>query len=491
MGQFRLLVIILKFATSKILQKSSMEIKKASKLGAKDNAVFLISSDKDLSTKEFSKEELTYIKKELKTDNKQVEINRLTHMAYIVLIDKKMDYKSSEKARIAGSALTTTVNKAKLKSISVVSDSDLTASFVEGITLSNYQFLKYFSDKKTNSLDSIKVFGKIKTAELDEIKNTADATNYAKDLVNEPQSYLTATQISKEIKALGKEAGFKVEVLNKTKIEALKMGGLLAVNKGSVEPPTFSILEWKPKNAKNKKPIVLVGKGVVYDTGGLSLKPTANSMDFMKCDMGGAAAVIGGLYAISKNNLPFHVIGLVPATDNRPSGDAYAPGDVITMHNKKTVEVLNTDAEGRMIMADALSYAQQYKPELVMDVATLTGAAAGAIGHYGVVGMGNAKEKTMSKLKESGNNVYERIVEFPFWDEYNEQLKSSIADITNLGNGAGGAITAGKFLENFTDYPYIHLDIAGPAFLHKPINYLSQGGTGVGVRLFYDFVKNY
>jgi leucyl aminopeptidase len=161
------------------------------------------------------------------------------------------------------------------------------------------------------------------------------------------------------------------------------------------------------------------------------------------------------------------------------------------MYNKKTVEVLNTDAEGRLIMADALSYSKKYKPELVMDIATLTGAAAAAIGHYGVVGMGNADGKVMDKLKASGNNVYERIVEFPFWDEYNEQLKSPIADLTNLGSGAGGSITAGKFLENFTDSPYIHLDIAGPAFLKKAINHVSQGGTGVGVRLFYDFVKNY
>ena len=468
-----------------------MEIKKASKLGAKDNAVFLISSDKDISSKEFSKEEITYIKKELKAEHKQIEINRLTNVFYIVLLEKDADYKSAEKARIAASVLTTTLNKAKIKAISIVSDLELTGAFIEGIALSNYQFLKYFSEKKTNTLSSIKTIGTIKAADLEEIQNTVNATNYAKDLVNEPQSFLTATQISKEIEKLGKEAGFKVEVLGKTKIEALKMGGILAVNKGSIEPPTFSILEWKPKNAKNKKPIILVGKGVVYDTGGLSLKPTAHSMDFMKCDMGGADSVIGGLYAIAKNELPYHVIGLVPATDNRPGGDAYAPGDVITMHNKKTVEVLNTDAEGRMILADALSFAQQYKPELVMDIATLTGAAAGAIGHYGVVGMGNAEEKTMNKLKTSGNTVYERIVEFPFWDEYNEQLKSPIADLTNLGNGAGGAITAGKFLENFTDYPYIHLDIAGPAFLHKPINYLSQGGTGVGVRLFYDFVKNY
>lgn len=468
-----------------------MDIKKTSKLGANDNIAYLITSDKDLSAKDFSKAEITYIKKEIKAEQKQIIINRLTNTVYVIILDKESDYKAAEKARIAGHKLTTSVNQAKIKAISVVSDLAVTAAFLEGIALSNYQFLKYFSEKKPNTLKSIKVLGKIKPAALIEIQNNIHATNYARDLVNEPQSFLTATQIAKEIKNLGKEAGFKVEVFNKKKIETLKMGGLLAVNKGSIEPPTFSILEWKPKNAKNKKPIILVGKGVVYDTGGLSLKPTAKSMDFMKCDMGGAAAVIGGLYAIAKNKLPYHVIGLVPATDNRPSGAAYAPGDVITMHNKKTVEVLNTDAEGRLILADALSYAQKYKPELVLDIATLTGAAAAAIGHYGIVGMGNMDDKTMSKLKESGNTVFERIAEFPFWDEYNEQLESPIADLTNLGNGAGGSITAGKFLENFTNYPYIHLDIAGPAFMHTPVNYLGKGGTGVGVRLFYDFVKNY
>jgi leucyl aminopeptidase len=468
-----------------------MNIKKASKLGAIDNVAYLITSEKEISTKNFSKTEIIYIKKEIKAEQKQIEVNRLSNMIYVVVLEKSDDFKAAEKARIAGGDLTMSLNKAKIKTISVSSELGITNAFVEGMALSNYQFLKYFTDKKINSLKSIKIVSPLKANEVEEIQNTVIGTNYAKELVNEPQSFLTATQIAKEIKKLGKEAGFSVETFNKAKIKSLEMGGLLAVNKGSVEPPTFSILEWKPKNAKNKKPIILVGKGVVYDTGGLSLKPTANSMDFMKCDMGGAAAVIGGLYAISKNKLPYHVIGLVPATDNRPGGAAYAPGDVITMHNKKTVEVLNTDAEGRLILADALSYAQKYKPELVLDIATLTGAAAAAIGHYGVVGMGNVEEKTMNKLKESGKNVYERIAEFPFWDEYNEQLKSPIADLTNLGKGSGGSITAGKFLENFTNYPYIHLDIAGPAFLHKPINYLSQGGTGVGVRLFYDFVKNY
>jgi leucyl aminopeptidase len=278
-------------------------------------------------------------------------------------------------------------------------------------------------------------------------------------------------------------------VLNKSKIEALKMGGILAVNTGSVEPPTFTIMEYKPKKAVNKKPIVLVGKGVVYDTGGLSLKPTANSMDFMKCDMAGGAAVGATLYAIAKAELPIHVIGLVPATDNRPGGNAYTPGDVITQHNGITVEVLNTDAEGRLILADALSYAQQYKPELVIDLATLTGAAAAAIGQYGIVCMGTADEKTKNKLKASGNNVYERLAEFPFWDEYDELIKSDIAEIKNVGGPTAGAITAGKFLHRFTDYPWMHFDIAGPAFIKGPDSYRGKNGTGVGVRLLFDYLK--
>lgn len=267
------------------------------------------------------------------------------------------------------------------------------------------------------------------------------------------------------------------------------MGGLLAVNTGSPEPPTFIIMEHKPKNATNDQPIVLVGKGVVYDTGGLSLKPS-NFMDTMKSDMGGAAAVIGTMSAVAEANLPVHVIGLVPATDNRPGGNAVTPGDVITISDGTTVEVLNTDAEGRLILSDALVYAKRYKPELVIDLATLTGAAARAIGRYAIVGMGNAPQSDMQKLQESGDKVRERVVEFPFWDEYKELLKSPIADLKNIGGAEAGAITAGKFLEHFTDYPYIHLDIAGPAFLSKRVGYQIEGGTGIGVRLLFDFLSN-
>jgi leucyl aminopeptidase len=255
-----------------------------------------------------------------------------------------------------------------------------------------------------------------------------------------------------------------------------------------VDPPTFSILTWKPEQAVNQHPIVLVGKGVVYDTGGLSLKPTQDSMDYMKCDMGGAAAVAGALYAVAKNGLPVWVIGLVPATDNRPDGNAYVPGDVVTMYDGTTVEVLNTDAEGRMLLADALSYAKQYGPELVVELSTLTGSAHAAIDKYGMVGMGNAGREVMENLKASGELTAERVAEFPFWDEYKEQLKSDVADLKNIGGKYGGAITAGKFLEHFTDYPFIHLDIAGPSFNKASFKYCGKGASGVGVRILYNFL---
>ncbi|HKK63801.1 MAG TPA: M17 family metallopeptidase, partial [Bacteroidales bacterium] len=186
---------------------------------------------------------------------------------------------------------------------------------------------------------------------------------------------------------------------------------------------------------------------------------------------------------------PIHIIGLVPATDNRPDGNAYVPGDIIEMYNGSTVEVLNTDAEGRMILADALSYASQYDPELVIELSTLTGSAHAALGPLAVAGMGNAGKGEMDALKASGMETYERIAEFPFWDDYAEMLKSDIADMKNIGGKYAGAITAGKFLEKFTNYPFIHLDIAGPAFNQTKDNYRGTGGTGVGVRLLYNFLS--
>jgi leucyl aminopeptidase len=358
------------------------------------------------------------------------------------------------------------------------------------MALSNYTFTKHKTDPKAHKLKSIYLEKTIATKDVEELQNIVDAVYFTRDLINEPFSHLTAKDLAEAAVKSGKANKFKTTVFNKKKIESLKMGGLLAVNKGSIDDPTFTIMEWKPKNAKNKQPIVLIGKGIVYDTGGLSLKPTANSMDLMKTDMGGAGTVIGAMQAIATNNLPVHVIALTPATDNRPSGNAYAPGDVITMHDGTTVEVLNTDAEGRLVLADALSFAKKYKPELVIDLATLTGAAVAAIGHYGIVSMHEGAEKEHARLKETGDYTHERLAEMPFWSDYDELIKSDIADIKNLGGPHAGAITAGKFLAHFADYPWIHLDIAGPSYTKAKYGYRGKGATGMGVRLLYQFIKN-
>jgi leucyl aminopeptidase len=455
----------------------------------------LVSDNKQLPKDILTKDEIAFTKKNFEQENKSVEFNKLSHWVFVQLIELKPNTDSTkEMARKSADLLLTTINKQKLTAVAILDYSKnevLALPFAEGIALGNYQFLKYFKEKKkkTNSLTEIKIISTvIDQKSVDQLNILTQANGVARTLVNEPLSFLTAVKFSEEIKILFKETDAKVEVLNKKKIESLKMGGLLAVNKGSIDPPTFNIIEYKPENAVNKKPFVFVGKGVVYDTGGMNIK-TEDHMNDMKCDMAGGAAVTGALFAIAKAKLPVHVVGLIPATDNRVDGNAYVSGDVIYMYDGTSVEVLNTDAEGRLILADALAYAKKYDPALVIDLATLTGSAQRAIGHNGSVAMGTKSENEMKLLSESGYRVHERIVEFPFWEEYDEEIKSPIADIKNLGGPTAGAITAGKFLAHFTDYPYIHLDIAGTAFLDKKDSYRGLGGTGVGVRLLFDFIK--
>jgi leucyl aminopeptidase len=428
-------------------------------------------------------------------EKKSLTYNYIGRYISIFILDRKMkESELHEILRKHGAGVADAVNAQKGKEVYIHNQTRLAGlSLVaaEGIALGNYQFVKHKpSEKKKNTLETIVIANtRLPEAKVEELNTVCRATEIARDLVNEPVNHLNATGLANAFKKMGKDAGFKVDVFNKTKIEQLKMGGLLAVNAGSVDEPTFTVMEYKPQGAKNKKPVVLVGKGVVYDTGGLSLKPTPNSMDMMKCDMAGAAAVGAAVYAAAMAKLKVHVIGLVPATDNRPGFNAFAPGDIITMMDGSTVEMLNSDAEGRMILADALHYAKRYEPELVIDIATLTGAAAAAIGTFGIVGMGTVPDKHRNKLHASGYRVHERIAEFPFWSEYDELMKSDVADQKNLGSTAG-AITAGKFLARFTNYPYYHLDIAGPAFLMAKESYRPKGGTGVGVRLFFDFLKS-
>jgi leucyl aminopeptidase len=396
-----------------------------------------------------------------------------------------------EKMRKHGAKVRADLDR-KSKGISISATDGSYFPLLEGFVLSSYKFSKYLAKKEEKEflLDQVIVGDNCAQSVIDEVQNIKSAVSWARDMVNEPVSYLNAETLAEEISGFAGNTGLNITVLEKTQIESLKMGGLLAVNQGSVDPPTFTIVEHKPDKAVNKKPIVLVGKGVVYDTGGLSLKPTPNSMDVMKSDMGGAACMAGAIYLTALQNLPVHVIALIPATDNRPGLNAYAPGDIVKMYNGSTVEVRNTDAEGRMIMADALAYSSKYDPELVIDAATLTGSAYRAIGHHACVIMGNAEGAIIDNIEKAGKEMHERVVKLPFWDDYFEEMKSDIADLNNLGGPTAGMITAGKFLEHFVEAPYIHMDIAGPAWLDKQDGYRTKGGSGYGVRLLYQFFKN-
>lgn len=473
-----------------------LRINKITQLKPEGAIVYLVPSLEGIEKYGFTTNDILFAKYCLEQDIKLIPFNLHPNWSFILVAEGgKTEAQSLEKLRLEGCKILSTLHQYKsirVRIVDGVNNGKWSLALAEGIALSSYEFLRYRSDaeKIGSKLQEINILSdQISAGDVAGLNALLQGVAKARDLVNEPVVNMTAEILAKEFKKMGAEAGFEVEVFGKEKIQELKMGGLLAVNLGSIDPPTFTTMTYKPSFAVNEKPIILVGKGVVFDTGGLSLKPTANSMDYMKCDMSGAAAVGGAMYSIAKAQLPVYVIALVPATDNRPDGNAYAPGDVITMYNGKTVEVLNCDAEGRLILADALHYAKQFEPELVIDIATLTGAAANAIGKLGVVAMGNTEEN-MAQLKVSGNNTFERIAEVPFWEEYAEFIKSDIADLCNIGGPEGGMITAGKFLEAFTDYPWIHLDIAGPAFSKKMENYRGKGASGVGVRLFYDFLKS-
>ena len=474
-----------------------MKISKIKNIKEKGDLILLTRGGEKLEPYIPDQKQLRYVREKLTQEKETILLNQLDQIIIVVRFKREDTPKNLrlELARKAGFSSHTSLQQYDIESVNVINcgvEAEETIAFSEGLALTSYQFLKYRTgeDIKRNKLKEILLYDdQLSDDNVEKLANLVTGVYYTRDLVNEPLSFLNAIQLSAEIEKMGQEAGFSVEVFNKKKIESLKMGGLLAVNKGSIDPPTFSILSWKPDGAVNSRPIVLVGKGVVYDTGGMNIK-TGSFMNDMKTDMAGGAAVSSALYAIAKARLPVHVIALVPATDNRTNGNAYVNGDIITMFDGTKVEVINTDAEGRMLLADALSYAKKYDPELVIDVATLTGSALRAIGTVGIVAMQVNASVEFNKLKQSGEKVYERLVEFPMWKEYREELNSEIADIKHLGGTNAGSITAAKFLEHFTGYPYIHLDIAGPAFFEKGYRYRSPGGSGIAVRLLFDFIKN-
>jgi leucyl aminopeptidase len=301
-----------------------------------------------------------------------------------------------------------------------------------------------------------------------------------------PGNVCTPTYVGHAAEELAARHGFEVTVLDKAAIAREKMGALLAVAQGSVEEPRFIVLEYKGAEGA---PIVLVGKGVTFDTGGISIKPAQN-MEDMKYDMSGAAAVLGTFEVLGRLKPAAHVIGIIPSTENMPSGTAVKPGDVITSHLGKTIEVINTDAEGRLILCDALSWAKRYRPACVIDIATLTGAIVVALGNT-VAGVMGSDDALVDELRQAGDRSGERVWPLPLWDEYRELMKSDIADVKNAGGRPAGSISAGWFLREFVDgFAWAHLDIAGTAYTDREDATRVKGPTGIGVRLFSEFVLN-
>ena len=396
--------------------------------------------------------------------------------------------------------------KTKTETVAVINpstpvDAEATSqALVEGFMLASYTFSRYKTqkDKQTVTVQRLVIHAseqeKACRTGAERGRIISESVSNTRDLVNLSPDEKTPVLLAKMFEKSAKKYGYEADVWDKALIEDEHMGGLLAVNKGSIDPPTFSVLTWRPESAVNEKPIVLVGKGVTFDTGGLSLKTTKASMDFMKSDMAGAAAVAGTIEAVARLSLPVYVVGLIPATDNRPGENAFVPGEVVHMHSGATVEVMNTDAEGRMLLADALSYAKTYKPSLVVDLATLTGAAVVALGSTVAAVMTNegpGQDERLYAFSEAGAQSGDRIHPLPMYKEFKKALKSDVADLKNIGGREAGTITAGKFLEHFTDYPWVHLDIAGPAFLHESRTYNPKGGTGFGVRLLVNYLRNY
>ena len=363
----------------------------------------------------------------------------------------------------------------------------------EGALLGSYRFTKYRSNDKHAKGPETLVLGRpasgraaltraVKTAGL-----TASAVSLARDLVNEPPSSANASYLSEQATAHCRGDGMKVEVWSLRKIERMKLAGLLAVNQGSREEPRFIHMRYKPKGRPKKK-IALVGKGITFDSGGLSLKP-ARSMETMKLDMAGGAAVIGVMSVLPELAPDAEVLGLVPATDNLPDGGAQKPGDVIRYPNGKTVEVMNTDAEGRLILADALVLAAREKPDCMINLATLTGACVVALGNE-LAGLFSNDEDLATKLMDCSRDAGEGLWRLPLAPEYREDIKSPVADIKNVGGGSAGAITAALFLQEFvSDIPWAHLDIAGPAFAAKDHITCPKGGTGFGVRTLLNLLS--
>ncbi len=370
-------------------------------------------------------------------------------------------------------------------------------AMIEGCLLGLYQF-KYYQMSREKSPKPIRGITLLTREEngvgmmragAQRACVVAEAVNSVRDLCNHPSNVLTPSALASEARTIAKARGIRCTILDRVKTKKLGMGAYLGVARGSHEPPQFIVLEYTgvPRTAN---PIVLVGKAVTFDTGGISLKPSEN-MERMKADMTGGAIVLQTIRAIAKLKLPLNVVGIIPATENMPGGLATKPGDILTSLSGKTIEVLNTDAEGRLILADGLAYAMRYKPAAVIDIATLTGAVFVALGRHAIGVLGN-DDALINRVKRIGEFIGERAWQLPLWDEYKEQIKSDVADVRNIGGRGGGTITAAAFLSHFVDdgCPWVHLDIAGTDWGESARPYIPKGPTGIGARLIIELLQD-
>jgi leucyl aminopeptidase len=373
----------------------------------------------------------------------------------------------------------------------------LTEAVVEGVILGLYQFTTY----KTKDRDQIReivefsilhsekgVLKSIQTA-AGIAETISAAVCYARDLVSTPGNDMRPTELAGQAKQSANNRKIRCRIIEADQLGKMGMNALFAVGSGSADSPKLIVLEYRG-GKKNSPFVALVGKGLTFDSGGISIKPS-EKMDQMKTDMAGGAAVIAAVRAAADLALPVNIVGLVPVAENLPSGKAYRPGDILKSLSGQTIEIITTDAEGRLILADALTYAGRYKPAAIIDLATLTGACIIALGEQ-VTGMLGNDEGLKGKIRAAADFTSERVWELPLWEEYDEQIKSDAADYKNSGGRGGGAITAAAFLAKFTgDYPWVHLDIAGPSWLTSDRPYIPKGASGVGVRLLVHFLRDW
>lgn len=497
--------------------KITFEKSRIDKIGA-DACLFLVYQDKKLFN-----EELNVIENLMKCKIAKVSLEDFEGKANQTVLVYSGDHRiimsglgyqndltleRVRKATARGVKKAKTLNIKKL-AIEILQDQSLEGVEIEDVAraqtisslLALYSFDKYFTKKEDKELSGIKeiiLFSQYNslTKFSGEIESgirsgtiVGEATNFARDLGNEPSNIIYPETFADVVTKRSKQRKYSVEVLDKKALTKLKMGGVLEVARGSIREPRFLILKYTG-GKKNQNPYVIVGKGVTFDSGGISIKPAAG-MGLMKVDMGGGAAVVGVFEAISQLNLPLNVIGLIPMVENMPSGNSFKPGDVITAYNGMTIEVDNTDAEGRLILADALSYATKYKPRAVVDMATLTGASIVAIGSVASIVMGNDDE-LVAKLIRAGDQTYDRVWQLPLWEEYDKMIDSEIADVKNSGQSRqAGTITGGMFLKRFIgDYPWAHIDIAATAMRDRESDYDPKNATGAGVRLVTQYLVN-